>query len=85
MYTVASLSSGHPSTLGDELFVIVRCSGVAGGSPCHHCLGYDIMTIVELFFIYEPFVTIRRVMLVVKGSEFALQSSAVRCSRMVRV
>jgi len=33
-------------------------------SPLPRLHHHDVMTIVELFFIYAPFVTLRRVMLV---------------------
>ena len=48
-------------------------------SPLPRLHHHDIMTIVELFFIYVPFVTIGRIMCV-----SALQSSTVSCSQMVR-
>jgi len=66
-------------------YTVPSTVGLFSMSPLPRLHHHDVMTIVGLFFIYIPFVTIRRVMLVhVKGSAVALQSSAVPCSRMVR-
>ena len=73
---------GREEKRGQEVGGEMDRSKTGGGSPCHHCLGYIIitMTIVRLFTYRQYVIYMYRSYVVqcwcVKSSEFAVGSCA---------